>query len=158
VHAHIFRAIRTAQNDGQNFDALAAEQFATNNDLFYDVGGKDYVYRLVNLSEAPINAEERAHMIMDLAAKRDIITIGENLQTAGYTSDGAHSETIIAKRLFWMTNAALALIFVAKSHQNREIHRSLRLSKSPASFLELSCRRGFFRRESRSREDARAYS
>jgi KaiC/GvpD/RAD55 family RecA-like ATPase len=67
--------------------------------LFYDVGGKDYVYRLVNLSEAPINAEERAHMIMDLAAKRDIITIGENLQTAGYTSDGAHSETIIANHL-----------------------------------------------------------
>jgi replicative DNA helicase len=97
-HGYLFAAIREAQAAGINFDAIAAEQWVANDDRFLDVGGKDYIAKLLEFAEAPINAEERAHLIMDYAAKRELVFIAENLDTSAHNADVCESADVLKSR------------------------------------------------------------
>jgi replicative DNA helicase len=86
-HGWLFAAIRQAQSAGIRFDAIAAEQWIVTDARFDGVGGKDYITKLLECAEGPINAEERAHFIIDLAEKRNLIDIAESLDTAAHAAD-----------------------------------------------------------------------
>jgi replicative DNA helicase len=95
-HGALFAAIREAQANSVKFDILRAQQWVANDDRF----DKEFVLNLSQCIDTIGNAEERAHLIIDLAAKRNLISIGENLENSAYSPDVSESaSSIIGKHL-----------------------------------------------------------
>jgi hypothetical protein len=97
-HGALFAMIREAQDAGIAFDAIVAEQWILNDDLFADWKESDYLRRLVECAATPINAEQHAHLITDLAAKRDLIYIAADLETAAYAADVTETADTLRSR------------------------------------------------------------
>jgi hypothetical protein len=98
-HGWLFAAIREAQAAGLSFGLLEAEQWMANDPRFIHVGGVAYLTKLAELNVPPINAEEYAHLIIDLAAKRELISIAETLDAAAYAPDVAELADVLRDRV-----------------------------------------------------------
>jgi replicative DNA helicase len=102
-HGYLFAAIREAQAAGTFFDFEHAKVWMANDDRFTIVGGVGY--RLAGCATAVINAEEYAHLIFDLAGKRDLIAIAETLETSAHNAAVCETADVLRARIRKALNA-----------------------------------------------------
>jgi hypothetical protein len=98
-HGWLFAAIREAQAAGIRFDLLYAEQWIANDERFAGIGGAAYLRRLAECAAAPINCQEYARLISDLAAKSELISIAESLDAAAHAADVAETADVLRARV-----------------------------------------------------------
>jgi hypothetical protein len=104
-HGYLFAAIREAQAAGTFFDFEHAKVWMANDDRFTIVGGVGYLDRLAGCATAVINAEEYAHLIFDLAGKRDLIAIAETLETSAHNAAVCETADVLRARIRKALNA-----------------------------------------------------
>ena len=90
-HGRLYGAIETSIRKGQLAEPiLIAEQFARD-PAFEELGGLRYLANLVDRAPPSTHAPDYARAIYDLALRRDLIRIGQEIATGAQTTDGETS-------------------------------------------------------------------
>lgn len=79
VHGRIFDAIRKFIEKAQIANPVTLKFFFDNDEALANLGGSKYLVELANSAGMTINAEDYGRAIYDLALKRELVTIGEQL-------------------------------------------------------------------------------
>ena len=93
VHGRIFEAIRTMIDRGQIASPVTLKHFFESDDDLSNVGGPQYLARLAGSAITIINSENYGRIIHDLALRRSLVTIGENVVNEAY--DAPVEETAV---------------------------------------------------------------
>lgn len=94
AHQEIYRyIIKTLQKSSIIADSITLKNFFDTNEILASIGGSNYLSILLSLSVGIVNIVDYAKLIQDLAIKRRLITIGENIVTDVYK----HTNIINAK-------------------------------------------------------------
>ena len=91
VHGRIFEAIRTIIDRGQIASPVTLKHFFDKDDDLANVGGSKYLARLAGSAITIINSENYGRIIHDLALRRALVTIGEEVVNEAF--DGSVEET-----------------------------------------------------------------
>jgi replicative DNA helicase len=90
-HGRLYGAIETSIRKGQLAEPiLIAEQFARD-PAFEDLGGLRYLANLVDRAPPSTHAPDYARAVYDLALRRDLIRIGQDIAAGAQTADGETS-------------------------------------------------------------------
>ena len=104
AHARIFDAVLRLIDKNQVADPVKLKSHFDRDEGLADVGGAQYLVRLAASAATIINAEDYGRLIHDLAMRRALIGIGEDMVNDAYEAEvDAESEEQIAeaeKRLF----------------------------------------------------------
>lgn len=84
VHGRIFDTISQIVSMGKLASPVTLKTFFENDESLDEIGGTQYLARLAASATAIINAEEYAHTIYDLAIRRNMILIGEDMVNSAY--------------------------------------------------------------------------
>ena len=84
VHGRIFEAVLKMIERGQIASPVTLKHYFDNDDSLSDVGGAQYLARLAGSAVTIINAEHYGRAIFDLALRRDLISIGEDMVNEAY--------------------------------------------------------------------------
>ena len=87
IHARIFSAALALIERGQIANPTTLKAFFQNDEALKDIGGADYLRRLASGAVTIINAEDYGRLIYDLALRRNLIVIGEDMVNTAYESD-----------------------------------------------------------------------
>ena len=90
VHGRIFDAVLKLIDKTQIADPVKLKPYFENDEALADVGGAQYLVRLAASAATIINAEDYGRTIYDLALRREIISIGEDMVNTAYDSDVDH--------------------------------------------------------------------
>jgi len=86
VHGRIFDAIDAVIERGQIANPVTLKPYFENDAALADLGGAQYLARLAASAVSVINAEHYGRMIQDLALRRNLIQIGEEMVNIAYDS------------------------------------------------------------------------
>ena len=84
VHGRIFEAVLKMIERGQIASPVTLKHYFDNDDSLSEVGGAQYLARLAGSAVTIINAEHYGRAILDLALRRDLIGIGEEMVNQAY--------------------------------------------------------------------------
>jgi replicative DNA helicase len=87
VHGRIFEACQKLIERGQIATPVTLRTYFENDDALADVGGAQYLARLAGSAITIINAEDYGRTIYDLALRRQLIDLGEDVVNRAYDSD-----------------------------------------------------------------------
>jgi replicative DNA helicase len=93
VHGRIFTAVLKMTERGQIASPVTLKHFFDNDDSLSDVGGAQYLARLAGSAVTIINAEHYGRAIYDLAMRRELIAIGEDMVNEAYDASLDESAT-----------------------------------------------------------------
>ena len=96
VHGRIFDAVLRLVDKNQIADPVKLKPYFENDEALADVGGAQYLVRLAASAATIINAEDYGRTIYDLAMRRALIQIGEQMVNDAYDApiDAEASEQI----------------------------------------------------------------
>ncbi|WND02310.1 replicative DNA helicase [Temperatibacter marinus] len=104
VHGRIFDSVLKLMDKNQIADPVKLKPYFDHDEALADVGGASYLVRLAASAATIINAEDYGRTIYDLAIRRHLINIGEEMVLDAYDApiDEEASEQISSaeKRLF----------------------------------------------------------
>lgn len=86
VHGRIYEAIVKLVNDNRTADPVKLKPYFEGDEALEDVGGASYIVRLAASAATIINAEDYGRTIYDLALRRELIGIGEDVVLTAYDS------------------------------------------------------------------------
>ena len=84
VHTRIFAAIRKLNDRGHIANPVTLKHFFDQDPSLGDIGGGQYLARLASAAITIINVSDYSSMIYDLALKRELIKIGEEVVNTAY--------------------------------------------------------------------------
>lgn len=84
IHQKIYQAILNIIDRGMSVSLVTMIGAMHNDTIFAEIGGREYLVRLMTMSVGVINSYEYAKIIYDLYLKRDLINIGTELVNATY--------------------------------------------------------------------------
>lgn len=87
VHQRIYAAIQKFYDRGQLATPVTLKQFFDQDEALADIGGAQYLVKLAASANAIINIAEYGRTIYDLALKRALIHIGEDMVNEAFTPD-----------------------------------------------------------------------
>ena len=93
VHGRILEAILKMIERGQIASPVTLKHYFDNDDSLSDVGGAQYLARLAGSAVTIINAEHYGRAIYDLAMRRELISIGEEMVNEAYDASLDESAT-----------------------------------------------------------------
>jgi len=86
VHSRIFDAISILIDRGEIADPITLKSYFENDSALADIGGAQYLGRLAASATTIINAENYGKIIYDLALRRELINLGEEIVNTAYDS------------------------------------------------------------------------
>jgi replicative DNA helicase len=86
VHGRIYESILKLMDKNQIADPVKLKPYFDNDESLVDVGGAQYLVRLAASAATIINAEDYGRTIYDLALRRSLINIGENIVNDAFDS------------------------------------------------------------------------
>ena len=93
VHGRLYEAARALIQRGQVATPVTLKAYFSSDESLVDVGGVDYLERLVSSAVSLVHSEDYGRVIVDLSLRRDLIRLGETVVERGY--DPAVDETAI---------------------------------------------------------------
>ena len=112
IHKKIYEAINVIIEKGISASPVSLSNMFSGDEQFKSVGGSDYLGKLAILATTVINAGDYGKIIYDLAIKRQLILVGEEIVTSAYNSgiDYSASEQIEAAegKLFNLASEGLS--------------------------------------------------
>lgn len=87
VHGRIYDAILRLIERNQTADPIKLKPYFDNDESLADVGGSGYLVRLAASAATIINSEDYGRTIYDLALRRDLIQIGEDMVLEAYDAE-----------------------------------------------------------------------
>jgi replicative DNA helicase len=84
VHGRIFEALVKIIGMGKLASPVTLKTYFEHDESLADIGGAQYLVRLAASATAVINAEDYARTVYDLATRRNLILIGEDLVNTAY--------------------------------------------------------------------------
>ena len=84
LHQRIFEAIGRVVRKGQLASPVTLRPYFSLDAAMKEVGGADYLAEIVRLSPSVINAADYGRMIFDLAQRRELIRVGEEIVNVAY--------------------------------------------------------------------------
>ena len=85
LHARIFEAIQKFQDKGQVANPITLRHYFDQDEALSDIGGGTYLAKLAAAAVIVINVRDYSQMIYDLAIKRQLIALGEEVVNTAYT-------------------------------------------------------------------------
>lgn len=85
LHSRIFEAIQKFIDKGQVANPVTLRHYFDQDEALSDIGGGAYLAKLAAAAITVINVADYSKMIYDLALKRQLITIGEEMVNTAYT-------------------------------------------------------------------------
>ena len=79
IHGRIYDAVLKLVERGQMANPVTLKHFFENDDALTDIGGAQYLARLAGSTVTIINAEDYARTVHDLALRRSLISLGEEV-------------------------------------------------------------------------------
>ena len=79
IHGRIYDAILKLVERGQMANPVTLKHYFENDDALTDIGGAQYLARLAGSTVTIINAEDYARTVHDLALRRSLISLGEEV-------------------------------------------------------------------------------
>jgi len=86
VHGRIYDSVLKLMDKNQIADPVKLKPYFDNDEALADVGGAQYLVRLAASAATIINAEDYGRTIYDLALRRSLINIGENIVNDAFDS------------------------------------------------------------------------
>jgi len=80
-HVRIFDSISTLIEHGKLADAIVLKNRFSQDDTLVDIGGVEYLARLLHDAPSGATAPEYAKLVFDLAMRRELIRLGEEIST-----------------------------------------------------------------------------
>lgn len=127
VHGRIFDACQKSRNENRVVDPVKLQPYFENDPGLEDVGGAEYLVRIVASAATTISAKDYGQTIFDLSALRDLIAAGEELVLNSYEADYTTSPTEILER------AEHALSNISRGDPGLEVEHSLAESVTAAA-------------------------
>ncbi|MEP3244968.1 MAG: replicative DNA helicase [Sneathiella sp.] len=93
VHSRIFDAASLLIERGEIADPVTLKSYFENDEALSDIGGAQYLARLAASATTIINAENYGRIIYDLAMRRELIDLGEEIVNTAYDSDVGDTAT-----------------------------------------------------------------
>ncbi len=93
VHGRIYGAAATLIERGHIATPVTLKQYFENDDSLADVGGAQYLARLAGATVTVINAEDYGRVIHDLALRRQLVSVGEDMVNTAY--DASVTDTAV---------------------------------------------------------------
>ena len=87
VHGRIYDAVSILIDRGEIADPVTLKSYFDRDEALADIGGAQYLARLAASATTIINAENYGRIIYDLALRRELITLGEDIVNTAYDSD-----------------------------------------------------------------------
>ncbi|MDX2074197.1 MAG: replicative DNA helicase [Alphaproteobacteria bacterium] len=84
LHGRIFEAIQKFNNKGLIANPVTLKHFFDQDEALSDIGGGAYLTKLAGLAVMVINISDYSQMIYDLALKRQLVAIGEEVVNVAY--------------------------------------------------------------------------
>ncbi len=84
VHGRVLEAVLKMVERGQIASPVTLKHYFDHDDSLSEVGGAQYLARLAGSAVTIINAEHYGHAIYDLAMRRELIAIGEEMVNEAY--------------------------------------------------------------------------
>ena len=84
MHQRVFEAIARVVRKGQLASPVTLRPYFSLDAAMKDVGGADYLAELTRFAPAVINAADIGRMIFELAQRRDLIKVGEEIVNTAY--------------------------------------------------------------------------
>jgi replicative DNA helicase len=94
IHGRIFEAMIRLIDRGQIANPTTLRALFERDEALAQVGGPDYLKRLAAGAVTIINAEDYGRLIHDLAARRQLIQVGEDMVNVAYDSTADESATM----------------------------------------------------------------
>ncbi|WP_064428915.1 replicative DNA helicase [Rickettsia sp. Tenjiku01] len=86
IHQKIYKAIEKITEKGLTATPITLRSMLTQDELFQKVEGAEYLAKLITISMMVINPVDYGKIIYDLAIKRNLINIGEEVVNNAYNS------------------------------------------------------------------------
>ncbi|WP_017442295.1 replicative DNA helicase [Rickettsia gravesii] len=86
IHQKIYKAIEKITEKGLTATPITLRSMLTQDELFQEVEGAEYLAKLITISMMVINPVDYGKIIYDLAIKRNLINIGEEVVNNAYNS------------------------------------------------------------------------
>ncbi len=93
VHSRIYDAATILIERGEIADPVTLKSYFENDEALADIGGAQYLARLAASATTIINAENYGRIIYDLAMRRELIDLGEEIVNTAYDSDLGETAT-----------------------------------------------------------------
>ena len=93
VHERIYEAILKLHEKNQTADPKKLRPYFEKDEALAEVGGGSYLVRLAASAATIINTEDYGKVVYDLALRRDLINIGEEMVLTAYDSPVDHPAT-----------------------------------------------------------------
>ncbi len=87
VHQRIFAAIKHFHDKGQIADPVTLKHYFEKDEDLADIGGGDYLARLAASAITVIDVSSYSEVVYDLAIKRSLIAIGEEMVNTAYRNE-----------------------------------------------------------------------
>ncbi|USG59998.1 replicative DNA helicase [Sneathiella marina] len=87
VHRRIYEAASILIERGEIADPVTLKSYFDHDSALADIGGSQYLARLAASATTIINAENYGRLIYDLAMRRELILLGEDIVNTAYDSD-----------------------------------------------------------------------
>jgi replicative DNA helicase len=113
LHKKIYDSINVFVEKGIVATAVTLKSYFDKDEAFATKGGGQYLIDLASLSTTIINIRDHASVIHDLALKRELIGIGENIVNAAFNNDitlsGQNQIEIAEQKLYNLSNNILEI-------------------------------------------------
>lgn len=93
VHSRIYDAVTLLIERGEIADPVTLKSYFENDEALADIGGAQYLARLAASATTIINAENYGRIIYDLAMRRELIDLGEEIVNTAYDSELTETAT-----------------------------------------------------------------
>lgn len=93
LHQNIYDAIEVLTEKGLTATPVTLKSMLDRNSIFQEAGNIEYLHKIATLAMMVINAKDYARLIYELALKRNLITIGEEVVNTAYDSTIKDSAT-----------------------------------------------------------------
>jgi replicative DNA helicase len=86
LHQKIYNSIEVVSDKGLTPSVIALKSMLDKEPLFIELNGEEYLLKLTTMAMVVINPHDYGKIIFDLAIKRNLIQIGENIVNTAYDS------------------------------------------------------------------------
>ncbi|HKJ73540.1 MAG TPA: DnaB-like helicase C-terminal domain-containing protein [Alphaproteobacteria bacterium] len=118
AHAVIWRAIQSLASQGRSTDGFALKTFLENDGHLDEVGGTQYLSELAGNAPTVSNAPHYAETLIDLAARREAMTIGQEVADRAY----ADNKTPVLDQLDDAERRISDIRTLSRTQESRETH------------------------------------
>lgn len=91
LHQRIYKSILILEEKGLIATTVTMQSMLGKDELFIESGGREYLVKLTTMAMVVINCRDYGRIIYDLAIKRNLINIGEEIVNNAYNSTLEHT-------------------------------------------------------------------